>query len=134
MPSLHADYAWHARCLPPSYATRRRGPPASHEEGLFQWLRACAELQARWMRAGLAHPWFIRDPPMAQAWPRQRTGLGWAPPRRDFLMGGKIFGENMARKLSKHPSSIPCCLLAQAASHNTGKEPLLFHGKRAAQE
>ena len=41
-----------------------------------------------------------RGPPMAQAWPRRRTGLVWAPPRRDVLTGGKIFGENMARKLS----------------------------------
>ena len=26
-----------------------------------------------------------------------------------------------------HPSSLQCCLLAQAASHNTGREPLLSH-------
>ena len=38
-------------------------------------------------------------PPMAKAWPRWRTGLDWAPPRRSVLTGGKIFGENMARKI-----------------------------------
>ena len=26
-----------------------------------------------------------------------------------------------------HPLSLPCCLLAQAASHNTGRGPLLSH-------
>ena len=30
--------------------------------------------------------------------------------------------------LASHPLSLPCCLLAQAASQYTGREPLLFHG------
>ena len=60
----------------------------------------------------VAHPWPTYGPGVVQAWPRRRTGLGWAPARRDVLMGGKIFGGNMARKLSKHPLSLPCCLLA----------------------
>ena len=70
MPGLRADYAWHARCLPASHAAH-----------------------TRW--AAVAHPW----PPMAQAWPRRRTGLVWAPPRRNVLTGGKIFREYMAGKL-----------------------------------
>ena len=71
MPGLRPDYPWHARCLPASHAARTRGPPVSH----------------LWPTRGPNGP--TRGPGVAQAWPRRRTGLVWAPPRRDVLTGGK---------------------------------------------
>jgi len=61
-------------------------------------------------RAGGAHPWptrglpvahppRTRGPPVDHTWHRRQTCLGWAPPKRDVLVGGKIFGGQYVRKI-----------------------------------
>ena len=78
MPRLRAIYAWHTRCLPASHAACRRGPPASHKAGLFQWLCQCAECK----RVGVVQAWPTCGPPVAHPWPTHGPGVAqaWAGP------------------------------------------------------
>ena len=118
MPGLRADYPWHARCLPAAHAAHRRGAGVAHPHPTKQDCSSGCAHAPSGKRVGGGQAWPTRGPPMAYLWPRRRTGLGWAPPRRDVLTGGKIFGENMAGKLSQTSMADKGFILCWLANNN----------------